>query len=72
MQIGAPPAANPKTKNVTSVRSKIVGGKGVALVYDLASATEGTVHLKAYRLSKEFVETYKSGKFDSQKFVLIQ
>ncbi|EFP90196.1 uncharacterized protein PGTG_16474 [Puccinia graminis f. sp. tritici CRL 75-36-700-3] len=66
MQIGAPPAANPKTKTVTSVRSKIAGGKGVALVYDLASATEGTVHLKAYRLSKEFIETYKSGKFDSQ------
>ncbi|KAI9608195.1 hypothetical protein KEM48_003327 [Puccinia striiformis f. sp. tritici PST-130] len=73
MQIGSPPVTNPKTSKTTattmrpSASSKIgPGGKGVALVYDLASATEGTVHLKAYRLSKEFIETYKSGKFDSQ------
>ncbi|PLW42399.1 hypothetical protein PCANC_11346 [Puccinia coronata f. sp. avenae] len=67
MQIGVPPVTNPKTKNVAApVRSKLVGGKGVALVYDLASATEGTIHLRAYRLSKEFIETYKSGQFDSQ------
>ncbi|KNZ55543.1 eukaryotic translation initiation factor 3 subunit H [Puccinia sorghi] len=66
MQIGLPPAANPKTKNLAPVRPKLIGGKGVALVYDLASAAEGTIHLKAYRLSKEFVETYKAGVFDSQ------
>lgn len=67
MQIGGTPATGTKAaKSNISVRSKITGGKGVALVYDLASAGEGTVNLRGYRLSKEFVETYKSGRFDSQ------
>ncbi|KAH9455989.1 hypothetical protein Pst134EA_011230 [Puccinia striiformis f. sp. tritici] len=50
MQIGSPPITNPKTSKTTATTmrplasSKIwPGGKGVALVYDLASATEGTV-----------------------------
>lgn len=66
MQIGPNLNTNTNSKPATSIRSKFTGGKGVALVYDLASATEGTIHLKAYRLSREFVETYKTGKFDSQ------
>ncbi|GAA5956977.1 hypothetical protein JCM3765_006658 [Sporobolomyces pararoseus] len=40
-------------------------GKGIALVYDIASAAQGAVGLKAYRLTSNFVEAYRAGKFDT-------
>ncbi|KAH9807518.1 hypothetical protein DFH28DRAFT_914955, partial [Melampsora americana] len=57
------------TPNISkpSIKSKTLAGKGLAIVYDLASSTQGTVNLKAYRLSQNFVEAYQNGRFDSQK-----
>ncbi|GAA5971112.1 hypothetical protein JCM21900_004568 [Sporobolomyces salmonicolor] len=40
-------------------------GKGIALVYDIASATQGAVGLKAYRLSPAFIEAHRAGQFDT-------
>ncbi|GAA6059761.1 hypothetical protein JCM10212_001969 [Sporobolomyces blumeae] len=39
--------------------------KGIALVYDIASAAQGAVALKAYRLTSNFVDAYRAGKFDT-------
>ncbi|GAA5987325.1 hypothetical protein JCM10908_001910 [Rhodotorula pacifica] len=44
-------------------------GKGIALVYDIASATQGAVALKAYRLSQGFVDAYRAGKFDTASLI---
>ncbi|PRQ77733.1 hypothetical protein AAT19DRAFT_8801 [Rhodotorula toruloides] len=44
-------------------------GKGIALVYDIASATQGAVGLKAYRLSQAFSDAYRSGKFDTASLI---
>ncbi|BGO92573.1 hypothetical protein JCM10020v2_004244 [Rhodotorula toruloides] len=44
-------------------------GKGIALVYDIASATQGAVGLKAYRLSQAFIDAYRSGKFDTASLI---
>ncbi|GAA5864790.1 hypothetical protein JCM8547_009234 [Rhodosporidiobolus lusitaniae] len=44
-------------------------GTGIALVYDIASATQGAVGLKAYRLSASFVEAYRAGKFDTASLI---
>lgn len=49
--------------------SGAANGKGIALVYDLASAAQGYVGIKAYRLSKAFVEAYRAGKFDTQALI---
>ncbi|MBW0552613.1 hypothetical protein O181_092328 [Austropuccinia psidii MF-1] len=65
MQIGPIPVASKPSSGLLTSKSKF-GGKGLALVYDLTSSSEGTIQLKAYKLSKEFVDTYKTGKFDSQ------
>lgn len=34
---------------------------------DIASATQGAVGLKAYRLSQAFIDAYRSGKFDTAR-----
>jgi len=44
-------------------------GKGVAIVYDLASAGQGHVGVKAFRLTGAFIETYRSGKFDTDSLI---
>ncbi|KAM0786428.1 hypothetical protein ACM66B_001892 [Microbotryomycetes sp. NB124-2] len=44
-------------------------GKGIALVYDVASAAQGHVGLRAYRLAPNFVEAYRAGKFDTQNLI---
>lgn len=44
-------------------------GKGVAIVYDLASAGQGHVGVKAFRLTAAFVETYRSGRFDTDSLI---
>ncbi|GAA5933298.1 uncharacterized protein JCM15063_001276 [Sporobolomyces koalae] len=44
-------------------------GKGIALVYDIASATQGAVGLRAYRASPQFVEAYRAGKFDTAALI---
>ncbi|KAH9818037.1 hypothetical protein DFH28DRAFT_888873 [Melampsora americana] len=61
IQIGSTP-----NLSKPSIKSKTLAGKGLAIVYDLASSTQGTVNLKAYRLSQNFVEAYQNGRFDSQ------
>lgn len=43
--------------------------KGIALVYDIASATQGAVGLKAYRLSQSFIDAYRAGKFDTASLI---
>lgn len=63
IQIGA--STSPSTTK-SSATSKVLAGKGLAIVYDLASSTQGTVNLKAFRLSQNFVQAYQNGKFDSQ------
>ncbi|GAA6028811.1 hypothetical protein JCM8097_007407 [Rhodosporidiobolus ruineniae] len=44
-------------------------GSGIALVYDISSATQGAVGLKAYRLSSAFVDAYRAGKFDTASLI---
>ncbi|KWU43759.1 hypothetical protein RHOSPDRAFT_29552 [Rhodotorula sp. JG-1b] len=44
-------------------------GKGIALVYDIASATQGAVALKAYRLSQGFIDASRAGKFDTASLI---
>ncbi|KAK4055883.1 hypothetical protein OIO90_003140 [Microbotryomycetes sp. JL221] len=44
-------------------------GKGIALVYDIASAAQGSVGLRAFRLAPNFVETYRAGKFDTASLI---
>lgn len=56
----APPLAQASTRSSQ-------GGKGVAIVYDLASASQGTVDLKAFKLSQAFVDAHRAGRFDSQR-----
>lgn len=36
---------------------------------DTASATQGHVGLRAYRLTPSFIEAYRVGKFDTQRYV---
>ncbi|SCV74902.1 BQ2448_7931 [Microbotryum intermedium] len=60
-------AAATKTNLVPGQGAK--NGKGIALVYDVASAAQGHVGLKAYRLSAAFVEAYRAGKFDTQSLI---
>ncbi|KAG0147507.1 hypothetical protein CROQUDRAFT_656073 [Cronartium quercuum f. sp. fusiforme G11] len=66
IQLGSSNLGSKMINKPSNVKSKTLAGKGLAIVYDLASSTQGTVQLKAYRLSPNFVETYRSGKFDSQ------
>ncbi|KAK4699764.1 translation initiation factor 3 subunit H, partial [Phenoliferia sp. Uapishka_3] len=44
-------------------------GKGIALVFDVASATQGHVGLRAYRLTPDFIEAYRAGKFDTASLI---
>ncbi|KAM0750975.1 hypothetical protein T439DRAFT_326013 [Meredithblackwellia eburnea MCA 4105] len=43
--------------------------KGIALVYDVASAGQGHVGLRAFRLSSAFIEAYREGKFDTRALI---
>lgn len=40
---------------------------GPLLYLDIASATQGHVGLRAYRLTAAFIETYREEKFDTQR-----
>ncbi|KAI8457680.1 hypothetical protein BY996DRAFT_4578083 [Phakopsora pachyrhizi] len=66
MQIDTVSNPAPKSVRFAPGAKKSAGGKGVALVYDVTSPVEGTLNLKAYRLSRNFIETYQSGRFDSR------
>lgn len=39
------------------------------VISDVASAPQGNVGLRAFRLTPEFIETYRGGKFDTARFV---
>lgn len=67
-------AQTPKTPKsaVASASKALQGGKGVALVYDAASSSQGTVNLKAYKLSQAFIDAHRAGRFDSQRSVFAQ
>ncbi|KAF2722692.1 eukaryotic translation initiation factor 3 subunit 3 [Polychaeton citri CBS 116435] len=41
-------------------------GKGVALVFDVSRSSQGSLSLKAYRLSPVFMTAYKEGKFTTE------
>jgi translation initiation factor 3 subunit H len=41
----------------------------VALVYDVSRSSQGTLNLRAYRLSPSFVAAYKEGKFTTERYV---
>jgi translation initiation factor 3 subunit H len=43
--------------------------KTVALVYDVSRSSQGTLNLRAYRLSPSFVTAYKEGKFTTERYV---
>lgn len=40
----------------------------VALIYDVSRSSEGTLNLRAYRLSPQFVTAYKEGKFTTERY----
>jgi translation initiation factor 3 subunit H len=39
----------------------------VALIYDVSRSSQGTLNLRAYRLSPQFVTAYKEGKFTTER-----
>jgi translation initiation factor 3 subunit H len=41
--------------------------KTVALIYDVSRSSQGTLNLRAYRLSPQFVAAYKEGKFTTER-----
>jgi translation initiation factor 3 subunit H len=41
----------------------------VALIYDVSRSSQGTLNLRAYRLSPSFVTAYKEGKFTTERYV---
>tara|TARA_R110002003_G_scaffold198_23_gene15588 strand:- start:27740 stop:28180 length:441 start_codon:yes stop_codon:yes gene_type:complete len=43
----------------------------VALVYDVSRSSQGTLNLRAYRLSPSFVTAYKEGKFTTERYASI-
>ena len=42
----------------------------VALVYDVSRSVQGSLNLKAYRLSPAFMAAYKDAKFTAERYVL--
>jgi len=71
LQLGAPALKAAKGVNAGpgGPSKPFHGGKGVAIVCDLASSSQGTVNLKAFRLSTAFVDAYQVGRFDSQSLI---
>jgi hypothetical protein len=45
--------------------------KTVALIYDVSRSSQGTLNLRAYRLSPSFVTAYKEGKFSTERYVFV-
>ena len=43
--------------------------KTVALIYDVSRSSQGTLNLRAYRLSPSFITAYKEGKFTTERYV---
>lgn len=43
--------------------------KTVALIYDVSRSSQGSLNLRAYRLSPSFVVAYKEGKFTTEMYV---
>jgi translation initiation factor 3 subunit H len=43
----------------------------VALIYDVSRSSQGTLNLRAYRLSPSFVTAYKEGKFTTERYVRV-
>ncbi|GJN90016.1 hypothetical protein Rhopal_003011-T1 [Rhodotorula paludigena] len=65
----ARPGLGPRTQTQLASGEANKSGKGIALVYDIASATQGAVGLKAYRLSQAFIDAYRAGKFDTARLI---
>lgn len=65
----APVGRSAAAKTPLPAGSGAKNGKGIALVYDLASAAQGYVGIKAYRLSAAFIEAYRAGKFDTAALI---
>ncbi|KAK4047403.1 hypothetical protein OIV83_005450 [Microbotryomycetes sp. JL201] len=63
--VGRTSSSKPALPSGTGVKH----GKGIALVYDIASAAQGHVGLRAYRLAPNFVDAYRAGKFDTQNLI---
>lgn len=42
----------------------------VALVFDVSRSSQGSLNLKAYRLSPSFMAAYREGKFTTERYVL--
>ncbi|KAI5476242.1 hypothetical protein MNV49_007942 [Pseudohyphozyma bogoriensis] len=62
--VGRSAAAKPQVPTQASTN-----GKGIALVFDIASTAQGGVGLKAFRLTDEFVNAYRAGKFDTASLI---
>lgn len=41
----------------------------VALIYDVSRSSQGSLNLRAYRLSPSFVAAFKEGKFTTERYV---
>lgn len=41
----------------------------VAVIYDVSRSSQGSLNLRAYRLSSSFVTAYKEGKFTTERYV---
>jgi translation initiation factor 3 subunit H len=52
-----------------NVDANNVGWYTVALIYDVSRSSQGTLNLRAYRLSPAFVTAYTEGKFTTETYV---
>ncbi|GAA5889491.1 hypothetical protein JCM6882_007049 [Rhodosporidiobolus microsporus] len=68
-QAVARPGLGPRQTTQLASGDANKNGAGIALVYDISSAAQGAVGLKAYRLSSSFVEAYRAGKFDTASLI---
>lgn len=41
--------------------------RAVALVHDISRSSQGSLNLRAYRLSPQFITAYKEGKFNTER-----
>ena len=45
--------------------------KTVALIYDVSRSSQGSLNLRAYRLSPQFMTAFKEAKFTTERYVLV-
>lgn len=48
---------------------RVADEKTVALVFDVSRSSQGSLSLKAYRLSPSFISSFREGKFTTERYV---